>query len=69
MEYQLTITSAERDLLMDLLESERSELAPVIKHTGSGPGVREAVKDRQHMAEAILERLRSCAAPDRGDAC
>lgn len=55
--YTVTLTSEQHTVLLDLLECALSELHTEIVHTDNRC-LRDALKDRKHSLQALLETLR-----------
>ena len=53
---QITVSEEERELLIRLLEQERSDLNPEIHHTDTSE-VRDQLNRRKEMVEKLLHRL------------
>lgn len=59
---QPELSQCEWNLMVELLERERAELHPEIRHTRTR-AFREALHDRLQLVEGLLERVRSRAEP------
>lgn len=57
MNTQLTLTDSEFQLVRDLLQAERNNLAPEIHHTMT-PNVKESLHERLKLVENLIDRLR-----------
>ncbi len=57
---QPMFSAAELELIIELLERERSELSPEIRHTRTAK-LREELHRRKDMVRSLLERLQSPA--------
>jgi hypothetical protein len=58
MSIQMTLSDAELELILNLVERERSELPVEIRHTRTAK-VREELHARREVVRVLLERLRS----------
>jgi hypothetical protein len=56
--YTVTLTSEQHDVLLDLLECAVSELHTEIVHTDNRC-MKDALKDRKHILQQLLDVLRS----------
>ena len=59
---QTELSQSEWNLVVELLERERSELHPEIRHTRTR-SLREALRGRLELVEGLLQRVRSLAEP------
>jgi hypothetical protein len=57
MHEHLELSEAEWELVVELLERERSELPSEIRHTRTS-SVRDELRARETMVQGLLERLR-----------
>ena len=57
---QQKLSDVEWELVVELLERERSELSPEIRHTRTS-SVRDDLHRRQEMVKELLERLKQPA--------
>ncbi|HYM13231.1 MAG TPA: hypothetical protein VEU62_20995 [Bryobacterales bacterium] len=67
METQLSLSEAEWELVIELLEGERRELPSEIRHTDA-TNVHAELKRRLEMVDRLLERLRGTAKEKSVDA-
>lgn len=60
MTHQLDLSDQEWELLVELLEQERSELPSEVRRTRMA-NVRDDLKHREEIVQKLLERMRSAA--------
>ncbi len=64
----LEMTPSERELLIQLLESEQHDLPHEIHHTGKA-SVREELRHRAEMVDALLAKLRGARPEAPSQSC